>query len=122
MSWTAREAAGRIFEAMNSRDLDSLSGILAPDAVFHFPGTGPIEGAEAIARFLKILLRRFPELTFTPGRTIVEEERAAVEWTNKGKDRKGIPYHNAGVTVLELREGRIAYMSDTFKDTAVFTR
>ena len=35
-------------------------------------------------------------------------------WCN----RKGIPYVNAGVTVVELRAGRIIYMSDTFKDTS----
>jgi ketosteroid isomerase-like protein len=118
----ARETALRLFEAMNARDTSRLSGILAPEAVFHFPGTDPIAGPEAIARFLGILWRRFPELAFRTGRVIAEGESAAVEWTNEGKDRKGAPYRNAGVTVLELKDGKIVYLSDTFKDTAAFRR
>jgi len=119
---TAREAVGRVFEAMNSRELDPLEAILDGEAEFHFPGTEPLRGPRSIARFIKILLRRFPKLAFTTGWVVAEAERAAVEWTNEGEDRKGAPYRNAGVTVLELREGRIVYMSDTFKDTGAFAR
>lgn len=118
----ARDAAARIFEAMNARDLEPLAALFHPEAVFHFPGTVPVKGPDAIARFLRILLRRFPTLAFAPGRVIAEGDRAAVEWTNEGADRNGAPYRNAGVTVLELEEGRIAYLSDTFKDTSVFAR
>lgn len=117
-----KDAAAAVFEAFNARDLSPLRGALAPEAVFHFPGADPLVGPEAIERFLKILLRRFPRLVFRPGRTIVEGDRAAVEWENEGADRKGEPYRNAGVTILELRDGRIVYLSDTFKDTAIFKR
>ncbi|MHC5036464.1 MAG: nuclear transport factor 2 family protein [Planctomycetota bacterium] len=119
---TAKETVKGIFEALNARELSRLSDLLAPNAVFHFPGTNPLKGPEAIARFLNILLRRFPTLTFTTGRVIAEGGRAAAEWTNEGEDRKGTPYRNAGVTVIEMEGGRVVYMSDTFKDTAVFMR
>jgi ketosteroid isomerase-like protein len=118
----ARTAARRVFEAMNARDLDPLADAMHEDAEFHFPGAEPLRGPKAIARFLKILLRRFPDLEFETGRIIAEGDRAAVEWTNAGRDRAGEAYRNAGVTVLELRAGKIAYMSDTFKDTAAFRR
>jgi ketosteroid isomerase-like protein len=113
-----------VFEAMNSRDLETLADILHPDAVFLFPGTNPLEGPEAIGRFLKILFRRFPRLCFTTGRLVLDEDadRAAAEWTVEGEDRRGGAYRNAGVTVIELNGGKIVYMSDTFKDTSIFTR
>jgi ketosteroid isomerase-like protein len=119
---TATEAAQLVFDAMNGRELGHLLHCLADNAVFHFPGTKPIEGPDRIERFIKILFHRYPELNFTVGRTIVDETLAAVEWANRGVDRKGELYANAGVTIIELVEGRIAYLSDTFKDTAIFTR
>jgi ketosteroid isomerase-like protein len=119
---TSREVMSRIFEAMNGRDLTGLKGLLAAEAEFHFPGADVLLGPEAIARFLKILFRRFPKLAFETGRFVAEGDRAAVEWTNAGEDRKGEPYRNAGVTVIEMKDGRIVYMSDTFKDTSVFSR
>ncbi len=119
---TPKEAAHAVFEAMNRRELDGLAPLLSPDAVFDFPGAGRIEGPKAIERFLKILFRRFPRLVFTPGRVIAEGDAVAVEWTNEGEDRKGAPYQNAGVTVIVLEDGRIASLSDTFKDTASFSR
>lgn len=118
----ARDAVAAVFAAMNERDVGLLLERLAPDAVFHFPGTAPIEGPDRIARFIKILFHRYPRLEFKTGRVIADARSAAVEWTNAGEDRNGEPYANAGVTVIELVGERIAYLSDTFKDTAVFTR
>jgi len=117
-----RSAAVLLFEAMNTRELSGLLALLADDAVFHFPGTRPIEGPDRIRRFIEILFHRYPELRFAVGRVIADETSVAVEWTNRGTSRKGEPYANAGVTVLVLRDGRIAYLSDTFKDTTVFSR
>jgi ketosteroid isomerase-like protein len=113
-----KKAAEIIFNTMNTRNLDRLHEILDPEAVFYFPGTKPLNGPSKIEGFLKILFRSYPRLEFTTGRVIAEANRAAVEWTNEGEDRKGTPYTNAGVTVVELRNGRIVYMSDTFKDTS----
>lgn len=115
---TPKDAVGIIFDAMNTRNLDPFLDILDPDAVFYFPGTKPLTGPRKIETFLKILFHRYPRLDFTIGRLVTEANTAAVEWTNEGEDRKGMPYANAGVTVVELRNGRIIYMSDTFKDTS----
>jgi uncharacterized protein (TIGR02246 family) len=117
-----RGAAQTLFEAMNSRELAALLELLAEDAVFHFPGTKPLEGPDRIRRFIEILFHRYPELRFEVGRVIADETAAAVEWTNQGTSRKGEPYENAGVTVLVLGQEGIVYLSDTFKDTAVFSR
>ena len=115
---TPKEACEIIFNAMNTRNLDRLHEVLDPEAVFYFPGTKPLSGPSKIEGFLKILFRGFPRLNFTTGRLIAEANCAVVEWTNEGEDRKGTPYANAVVTVVELRNGRIIYMSDTFMDTS----
>jgi ketosteroid isomerase-like protein len=107
---------------MNTRELDRLLALLAENAVFHFPGTEPIEGPARIERFLKILFHRYPRLEFTVSRVIADHKSAAVEWRNQGQDRSGSPYNNAGVTIVELAADRIVYLSDTFKDTASFSK
>jgi ketosteroid isomerase-like protein len=108
------------FTYFNSRDLEKLRGLLRPEARFYFPKTQPLLGIERILKFLHILFRQYPELVFTTHCTIVQENRAAVHWTNQGKNRRGEPYENEGVTLLEFEDSRITFISDFFKDTGKF--
>ena len=109
-----------LFDAMNQKKLDALETALADHAVFHFPKTAPLEGKRKIATFLKVLFRKYPDLTFTPGRMVGDDRMAAAEWTNRGTSKSGEPYENAGVTFLEIENKSIVYISDTFKDTGKF--
>lgn len=115
-------ALAALFAAMNARDPTPFVALLDPDAVFRFPGTRPIEGSRRIEAFLKILFHKYPRLSFEVGRVVADGHRAAAEWTNSGEDRDGAPYGNAGVTFIEMRGGRVVYLSDTFKDTSLFVR
>jgi ketosteroid isomerase-like protein len=111
----------RFFDVLNRRDLDQMGGLLAKDAEFYFPKAQPLTGRERIQRFFKILFHRYPELLFQVERRIVEGQRAAVHWTNRGVSRKGEPYDNEGVTLFEGGDkGRIIFISDFFKDTEKF--
>jgi ketosteroid isomerase-like protein len=69
---------------------------------------------------LQILFRQYPDLVFTVHRTIVQGNRGAVHWSNRGKNRRGEPYENEGVTLMEFEEGKISYISDFFEDTGKF--
>jgi ketosteroid isomerase-like protein len=114
-----KEIAEALFAAMNARDPSAFAALLADAAVFHFPGTAPVEGAARIEKLLKILFFKYPALAFELRRVIADGHRAAVEWENRGESRDGAPYRNAGVTVIELDgAGRVVYLSDTFKDTS----
>ena len=108
----------KFFQILNARDLEAADTLLDPRAEFYFPKTNPIIGKERILKFLKIFFRSFPELIFTVIRVIHEGDQAAVHWTDRGVNRRREPYENEGVTLLELKEGRIVYISDFFKDTA----
>jgi ketosteroid isomerase-like protein len=114
----ASELVRILFTALNSRDLTSLEQHLAEDAGFDFPGPGLIRGRKKIILFLKILFRKFSRLTFSLQRVIAEQDCACAVWTNEGKDKTGIPYSNRGITLLEIREGKITFLSDYFKDTS----
>ena len=108
------------FEMVNTRNLDELGSHLAENAEFYFPKTQPLVGKSQILRFFNILFRRFPRLEFEVQRVIVEEQRAAVHWKNRGVNRKQEPYENEGVTLLESRGKKITWISDFFKDTGKF--
>ena len=108
------------FAAVNARDIDAMSGMLRPEAEFYFPKTEPLMGRDRILRFFRILFRQFPELLFEIECVILQGERAAVHWTNRGTSRKGEPYENEGVTLLEWEEDGFRSMSDFFKNTEKF--
>ena len=110
----------RFFDSVNQRDLERMGELFKESAEFYFPKTQPLIGKDRIKRFFKILFRQYPELLFSVQRTIVQGGKAAVHWTNKGRNRKGEDYKNEGVTVFEEQEGLISYMSDFFKDTEKF--
>lgn len=105
------------FQILNERDLEAANSLLDPRAEFFFPKTKPIIGKERILKFLKVFFRGYPELIFTVERVICDGDKAAVHWTDRGVNRKKEPYENEGVTLLELKEGKIVYISDFFKNT-----
>ena len=107
----------KFFQILNERDLDAADILLDPGAEFYFPKTNPIIGKERILKFLRVFFRSFTELTFTVRRVIHEGDLAAVHWTDRGVNRKNEPYENEGVTILELKEGKIVMISDFFKNT-----
>ena len=114
---TEIESFLKFFQILNERDLEAADTLLDVGAEFSFPKTAPITGKERILKFLRILFRSFPELTFTIKRVIHDGDLAAVHWTDRGVNRKNEPYDNEGVTILELKAGKIVLISDFFKNT-----
>jgi len=107
----------KFFEILNERDLDEADRLLDSRTEFFFPKTMPIIGKDRILKFLNIFFRQYPELIFTVVRVIHQGDQAAVHWTNRGTNRRKEPYENEGVTILEMENGKIVYISDFFKDT-----
>ena len=107
----------KFFEVLNERDLDKADNLLDSRTEFFFPKTQPIIGKDRILKFLKIFFRQYPELVFTVLRVIHHGDQAAVHWTNRGINRRKEPYENEGVTIMEIKEGKISFISDFFKNT-----
>ena len=117
---TLEHTVTKFFEVFNSRDMDRMAELLNEDAEFYFPKTQPLIGRERILKFLNILFRQYPELSFEVRRIIGEGRNAAVHWTNKGRSRQKEPYQNEGVTLLEIKNQKISFISDFFKNTEKF--
>ena len=107
----------KFFEVLSEQALDEADNLLAPQAEFYFPKTQPLVGKDRILKFLKIFFRQYPELVFTVLRVIHQGDQAAVHWTNRGINRRKEPYENEGVTIMEIKEGKIIFISDFFKNT-----
>ena len=107
----------KFFEVLSEQALDKADNLLAPQAEFYFPKTQPLVGKDRILKFLKIFFRQYPELSFTVVRVILQGDQAAVHWTNRGMNRRKEPYENEGVTILEMENGKISFISDFFKNT-----
>ena len=107
----------KFFEVLNERDLEEADNLLDSQTEFFFPKTEPMIGKDRILKFLNIFFRQYPELIFTVVRVIHQGDQAAVHWTNRGIIRRKEPYENEGVTILEMENGKIVFISDFFKDT-----
>jgi len=107
----------KFFQVLNERDLVEADNLLASQAELFFPKTKPMVGKDRILKFLKVFFRQYPELIFTVERVIRQGDQAAVHWTNRGMNRRKDPYENEGVTILEMKNGKIVFISDFFKDT-----
>ncbi len=108
------------FQAMSAQDIGELEIGLDENAVFRFPKTQDLVGRDRILKFFRLLFRRYPRLSFEVKAVIRDGDRAAVHWTNQGRGRKGEDYANEGITWMEWRDGKLAFISDFFKNTEAF--
>ncbi len=113
-----RKLAQMIFNALNNRNFTEVQPFLAEEVVLNFPGVGDVSGLKRVVVFMKTLLRKYPELTFTVSKIIVENDSAVAIWTNAGKKISGEFYSNSGNTLFHFIEGKIILISDYFKDTS----
>ena len=119
---TTDQTVNTFFEVLNTRDMDQMRDLLHENAELYFPKTQPLIGKERILKFMNILFRQYPELTFEVQRTICQGSQAAVHWTNNGRSRRDEPYRNEGVTILEMLDDKTIFISDFFKDTEKFLK
>jgi len=116
-----RRLAQAFMGALNNRNYTEFQKRLTENAVLDFPGPGRIKSRRKIISFIKALFRRFPQLEFTIHEVIAESDRACIVWTNKGERNDGEPYTNSGITLLQMRDEKIDFISDYFKDTSFVT-
>jgi ketosteroid isomerase-like protein len=93
---TPEKIISDFFTCFNSRDLDRMRPMLAENAEFYFPKTQPLLGLDRILKFLHLLFRQYPELTFTLHRTIVQGNRGRSIGPTGGKTGVGNPTRMKG--------------------------
>jgi len=117
-SLSNRKLAELVVISMDKRDFTLFEKHVSENAELDFSGSETVKGCRRIIVFLKSVLRKYPELKFTIKNIIVDEDGAAVVWSNMGRFKNGAPYNNRGITLVQMREGKIVLISDYFKDTS----
>lgn len=129
----AKSRARRGFDALNRRDLAAVMASFAEDAVFEFPGrtrlSGRFDGKRAIEEYFRRWFAERVKIRFRILHVCVENILALggtntveVEWALEEDDRQGESYHLSGVTVLDVRRGKIVRARDYVFEQDVLER
>ncbi len=103
-----RDRIVQFYDALNSRDVDSVMHFYGPDASIEVVIDGPHSGVQPASReFLAGFFAAFPEIEFSIDGLIAEGDRVAAEIRSKGKLADGKPYANRYHNLFELRDGKI---------------
>jgi ketosteroid isomerase-like protein len=107
---------------LNTRDLAKLMSWFQEDAQLWIPPAPIVQSATRIKLLLKLIFRRYSDIQWE----ITELYQASdniilVEMRSFGTFTSGKPYENNLISLIKYNEaGKIFYISDYFKNTAVF--
>jgi hypothetical protein len=107
---------------LESRDLDKLRPWFSENAVLWIPPAPTIEGSRRIQEMLRIIFRMYKEIHWKVTDIYPVGNQRYIYATNSwGIVGKETPYKNHVLTVIDFdAAGQISYLSDYFKDTAIF--
>jgi steroid delta-isomerase-like uncharacterized protein len=105
----------RLVDAYNQRSLDEFDELLADDIVLVRDGE-KAHGRVEFKAILSRLQRAFPDIQYRIDDVIVAGDRVVLRWEARGTHRgdylgvaaTGRPVTYGGVTIYELREGKVA--------------
>lgn len=111
------------FDALTIGDISRAASVFSEDGVFLSPGLRPIKGRAMVQRILGMIRRRYDHIEWQQTVPMVSSGGwLATGWTVYGtfKNTK-LPYENEVLSLVKLNEqGKIAILSDYFKDTLAF--
>jgi ketosteroid isomerase-like protein len=121
------------FDALNRRDLQTFISGWAEDATFFYPGnvsaSGKMEGKKTIQEWFRKYLDQFPKLNFTLKNICVQNIFAfggtnvvAVESDLNLTNREGKDFQFSGVTVINVKKGKVVLVRDLIFDIVVLKR
>ena len=111
------------FDALSSGDIERAASTFSADGELLFPGLRPVRGHSLLKRMLGIIRRRYDDIVWTSLRAPIQSaDWMVVSWEVVGTFRdSAMPYENEGVSIIRLdAHGKIAMLSDYFKDTLAF--
>lgn len=119
------------FAAVSRKDLVAVGRDLEEDMSFEFPGgstiAGRYDGRDAFLGFWERLFERYETFSLRPRRialvrpyTVGLTNTALVEWEADAVTRDGLTAHANGVTVVDLRRGKLVRARDYIFDTTPF--
>jgi len=123
----AKKAIANSFEAMNRHDLSKFMSVWREDGVFIYPGeireSGTFEGKSAVEGWFRNFFDQFPRIQFNIQDICVKNIFAlsgtnvvTVHWNIELTNRNGRKGQNSGVTVINIRGGKVFLIKDFIFD------
>ena len=117
------EARCRAFmDDVERRDLPALVGWFSAEAEMWIPPRPAVHGARRVVALLRAIFRLYPEIHWKVTAVHAIDENRCIYFTDSwGTIGRDTPYSNKIATVIRFdADGRIAFLSDYFKDTTIF--
>lgn len=137
-AYVLKKMMGSGTDVMNERDVEKIIKHWRDDAVMIYPGaiysgsvsvSGRTEGKAALRVFFAKFMEQFPELTFTIKETYIKDMFAigfsntiASEFEVTYTNKHGETFENKGVTVIQIKRGKVAQIEDYYFDSEKLTR
>jgi len=123
----AKKAIANAFEAMNRHDLSKFMSAWRDDGVFIYPGdipeSGTFEGKSAVEGWFRNFFDKYPKIQFDVQDICVRNIFAftgtnviAVHWNIQLTNRAGRVGQNSGVTVINIKGGKVFLIKDFMFD------
>ncbi|MGH8004609.1 MAG: nuclear transport factor 2 family protein, partial [Limisphaerales bacterium] len=118
------ELLSRFMADLQTLKTENLAKWFDEESELCLPPSGPARGARRILAIFGLIFRRYQKLSWKVLAVYSAGERKLVYQTeSKGIFADGRPYANGILTIIEFSpERKIRFLSDYFKDTAVFGR
>jgi uncharacterized protein (TIGR02246 family) len=111
-----RALIDRFYEAYVTGNLAGMLALLDEDAVVTFNGHGVFRGRAEYQPYLEWAGTQLPELHFDVTAKIVDGDRAAVTWDERGTTARGEPWAAIGVDAYRVAGDRIVAVT-VYSDT-----
>jgi limonene-1,2-epoxide hydrolase len=120
---STRERVLAFMEDMESRDVRRLARWMSDSTVFWVPPREPISGGKRVLALLRAIFAMYGEMHWEVRHLYEVAPSRCVYFHETVGTLNGEPYTNQVVTLIDFAaDGRIAYLSDYFKDTARFAQ
>lgn len=111
------------FDALSAGDIDKAANTFALEGTLLFPGLRPVQGRSLVKRMLGIIRRRYETISWSRTSPFIGSDGWLVtSWSVSGTFKESaLLYENEVLSLVRLSaDGRIAMLSDYFKDTLAF--
>jgi uncharacterized protein (TIGR02246 family) len=116
-----RAVIDRFYRAYLGGNLEGMLAVIADDAVVTFAGHGTFRGKAEIRPYMEWGGQQLPELHFNVLNKIVDGERAAVNWDETGRTKRGDAWDAIGCDVYRVVNGKIVELT-VYGDTEKMAR
>jgi limonene-1,2-epoxide hydrolase len=118
----SRELIESFMSDLEQRDVEKLRRWFFSESVLWMPPVGKIDGDRRILAAFRIIFRGYSDIHWKVTNIMsAGNNRFIYETESWGTIGKSTPYQNHILTIIDFdAQGRIVFLSDYFKDTAIF--